>query len=235
MKSVAVMQPYFIPYLGYFQLMHACDVFIFLDDAQYVKQSWINRNRLFVGERVDYYTIPVKSHRSIARINEIILTDNHALHVNGLLRKFDRTYRKTPFFEETRDILEGVLKVDDATFSGYVGGGLGYLANKLEVTAYSKLASESSIDKGLKGQQKVLSLVESAGGDTYINLPGGRTLYKSSDFDSRGLKLRFINPHLPDRYESASSSLSRLSIIDTLAHYGVEKTITLVSDYGISQ
>jgi hypothetical protein len=235
MASAAVMQPYFIPYLGYFQLMQACDVFMFYDDAQYVKRSWMNRNRLFVGSAVDYYTIPIQAHSHTALINEIALTDEHDMHVKGLMKKFDRTYSKAQYFEETRDILDAVLKADSASFSGYVVAGLEILANRLKISFLSRLASESEIDSGLRGQEKLLSLVESVGAETYLNLPGGRTLYQSSDFTSRGLKLRFIDPHLPDRYESSTSSLSRLSIIDTLAHYGVEQTTTLVSHYEICE
>jgi hypothetical protein len=97
MKSLAIMQPYFFPYLGYWQLIHAVDRFIIYDDVNYIKGGWINRNRLLINGEPSYITVPLNQSSSNKRICDIAL-DQSSLWRNKLVKMVEMTYRKSPYF-----------------------------------------------------------------------------------------------------------------------------------------
>ena len=71
--KLAIMQPYLFPYLGYFQLIAAVDKFVFYDDVNFIKNGWINRNRLLISGKVNYITIPLSGASSFLKINQVLV------------------------------------------------------------------------------------------------------------------------------------------------------------------
>ena len=111
MKSVAIMQPYFLPYLGYFQLIHASDLFVCFDDVNYIKKGWINRNQILVNGKPHLFTIPLLGASQNKKINQIELDDFSKWRAN-FLKMIQFNYAKCSQYEHVFPWLENVL-IDD--------------------------------------------------------------------------------------------------------------------------
>ena len=106
--KVAIMQPYFFPYLGYFQLIHAADHFVFYDDVNFIKGGWINRNRILIHNQGAFLSIPCKKISSNKIINEVEVLDKENIN-RKLLRTLDLAYKKAPFYHSLFPFLENLL------------------------------------------------------------------------------------------------------------------------------
>ena len=217
------MQPYFVPYIGYFQLLHLCDTFVIHDDVQYVKQSWINRNRMLVGTTPGYYTIPVASHAATARICDVDLAPGYERTSRSLLARFETTYARAPYFGEARDLLREVLWSSASDLLSYLTSGLSLLASALGVGRPWQLASELPFEKSLTGQERVIAVARAVRCRTYINPPGGRGLYDPEVFRRAGMELRFLRPYIPDLRAASAASEAPFSVIDTIAMAGLNQ------------
>ena len=93
---LAIMQPYFMPYIGYLQLMNAVDKFVLYDDVNYINKGWINRNRILVNGQAYLFTIPLKEASQNRLINEIYLS-NDPKWKGKLLKTIEQGYKKAPF------------------------------------------------------------------------------------------------------------------------------------------
>ena len=235
MTSIGVMQPYFIPYLGYFQLIQKSDTFVIHDDAQYVKQSWINRNQLFIGQAVGYYTIPVSSHSHDSKINTLNLSNQHKKHVQSMFSRFENSYRTAPFFEEAKTIFAEVLEIESTNFVEYIVRGLSVVATALNLDFKPIMSSSLEIEPSLRGQEKVIAIAKELKADSYINLPGGRSLYSPREFSNKDLQLFFIEPNLPDFDLGNKSRIPRMSIIDRIAYCGLDEICRTVSSASLAR
>src|SRR5204862_7507391 len=91
------MQPYLFPYIGYYQLMHACDRFVVADDVTFIKQGWINRNRLLINGSAAYFTVPVRRHPADALIRDVEIDDGQGRPWRGaMLKTIANFYRRGP-------------------------------------------------------------------------------------------------------------------------------------------
>ncbi len=189
------MQPYFLPYIGYFQLMAAVDRFVILDDVNYIKGGWINRNRLPARNGTMWLTLPLVGASPNRIIREIeILPDN------GWKRAMERTVALT-YAEATEAAL--VLPLFRQWLASASGNLSAFLSGCLvDVAKYLRMAPEivytSSIHPkdGLKGPERVLDICLREGASVYVNLPGGRELYDPSVFSCAGVELHFLQPQV---------------------------------------
>lgn len=219
MTTVAVMQPYVFPYLGYYQLVHAADHFVFYDDVQFMKGGWVNRNRISNQGQPLVFTIPASGVSSTARIMDISCGVNEKFQ-KKFLRQLEQEYRKAPY-------LEPVLDLVGKTLSGPHEGNMSKLAiaSVRNVFAYLDIPLRdyvSSIShprvEGLKGAERVISVTKALGGTEYINLPGGVDLYSEAQFADAGITLRFIRDVSPAYAQFKHPFLPRLSMIDVMMH-----------------
>ena len=109
--KLAIMQPYLFPYIGYFQLIHAVDRFVVYDDVAYIKQGWINRNRILINGKASFFNVPIKNASSFALIRDTLINDHqqHARWAEKLLKTFDNAYRRAPEFARVFPMLEHVF------------------------------------------------------------------------------------------------------------------------------
>lgn len=219
MTSVAVMQPYLFPYIGYFQLIRAVDVFVIYDDVNYIRQGWINRNNILLHGKAHRWTLPVADQSSFRHINRHeIGNPEHAKR--KLLKLFESAYRKAPAFDEVYPLLEEVMAHPDANLAGFV-------ANSLRrVSAFIGLDTRFALSSGIpknpddSAQQRVIDMVRHIGGTQYCNAIGGQALYSREDFEAAGIRLNFLRTG-DVRYEQpAEEFVPCLSIIDVLMSCG---------------
>lgn len=224
---VAIMQPYFFPYIGYFQLMRAVDQFVFYDDAQYMKNGWINRNRIAIGKGETWITLPVKHSGLRTKINErhYILKEN----VEAIKRKLVAAYSSAPNFEKAYRFVSDLLDLDDSNVAVFNANLLRESAGRLGVNCQFAFSSEIAQSDGLRGEAKVIDMCKALGADHYINPIGGLELYDPQHFSEAGLRLSFLQTTV----SLAHPEGAHLSIIDILMRSGWEKARSELDRYKI--
>ncbi len=155
--SVAVMQPYFFPYLGYFQLLAHVDVFVVHDDTQYVKQSWINRNRILEHGVAAYLTLPVASGSHRQLICEKRLHEPRR-HQRKLLERIRHAYHAAPHLDSVSAFLEPLFPGDDETVASFNVRALRALQELLGLRTRLVLASERAYPRCRTAQERVIRI-----------------------------------------------------------------------------
>ena len=208
------MQPYFLPYIGYFQLIAAVDLFVIYDNIKYTKKGWINRNRMLLNGSDVTFSLPLKK-------------DSDSLHVvqrelaadfdsDKLLNKFYGAYARAPYFSQTYPLLEKIVSCEDNNLFRYIYHSLINICAHLGIGTEIRISSEIDIDLGLKGRDKVIALCQRLGGDTYINAIGGTELYVQEDFAAHGIELNFIRSKPFVYPQFGAPFVPWLSIVDVM-------------------
>lgn len=213
------MQPYFAPYLGYFQLMAAVDRFVLLDDVNFINRGWINRNRILLGGREHMVTIPLRGASQNLRINEIAL-DGQAPWRAKLAKTIEQAYRKAPYFQETMPLLRAMLDCPENGLAPFLRASLAAFHAWLELPCRLVDSASAYANQQLKGAERIMDICRQEGATVYINPPGGRELYDVAAFAAQGTELRFLKPRLQPYPQDTAEFLPGLSIIDVLMHQG---------------
>ncbi len=211
---VAIMQPYFFPYIGYFQLLASVDVFILFDNIQYTKRGWINRNRMLRNGQDTIFTLPLKGAPPFQDIcdRELAATFDR----DKLIGRFREAYRRAPYFEQTFELIERVIRHEDANLFCYLYNSLIQTCKHLGIGTKIRLSSQVAIDHTLKSQEKVLALCESMGADIYVNAIGGMGLYSRDVFRQNRIELKFLQPRPFEYAQFGAAFVPWLSIIDVM-------------------
>lgn len=219
MSRIAIMQPYFLPYLGYWQLIHAVDRFVVYDDVNYMKGGWVNRNRLLINGRPAYITLPLSDSSPHKRICDINLLASPVWR-GKLIKMVQMTYRRSPCFSEVFPVIEKLIRFDAGSLSGYLLHQLQVMAEFMEIDTEFVASSRRYGNSDLSGQARVLDICNREGASIYVNLPGGQSLYDSNEFRRAGMDLRFIAMR-PLLYKQESTEfVPYLSIVDALMAIG---------------
>lgn len=212
--SLAIMQPYFLPYIGYFQLIAAVDEFLIYDNIKYTKKGWINRNRFLLNDKDAFFTLPLLKASDDLDVVERNLAD--VFNRKKLLNQFRGAYGKAPQFEAIFPLLERIVAFEDNNLFRYIHHTVAEICAFLGIDTPITISSAVAIDPDLKGQDKVLALCKAQGAQTYINPIGGTELYDRSAFAAQGVDLKFIKA-LPFEYEQFGNTfVPWLSIVDVL-------------------
>ncbi|MGB7654892.1 MAG: WbqC family protein [Novosphingobium sp.] len=214
MSSVAIMQPYFFPYIGYFQLMAAVDLFIVYDNIKYTKKGWINRNRLLLGGKDVMFSLPLKSDSDHLDVCQRELAVDFKR--DKLLNQFIGAYRSAPRFSQTLPLLEEIVRYEDANLFRFLQHAIAKTCQHLGIETEIRVSSDIAIDHDLKNQDKVLALCEAVGASTYVNAIGGMALYSKEDFQKKGVALKFIRSKPFEYPQLGDPFVPWLSIVDVM-------------------
>jgi len=227
---LSCMQPYLFPYLGYFQLIHATDLFIVRDDVQYIKRGWINRNHLLINGKTVWFTFSLKKDSSRLLINERYFIDD-IKHVKDNFQGMLLHYTKAPYYEETSNLIKSLLAFDEKNISKFITHCLKGVCKYLNIKTHFLVASELTRDSSLKGEQAVLELNILLNANHYINAIGGIELYSPEKFAQHGIKLNFIkmNPIIYQQFKDVF--VPNLSIIDVLMFNSRDEVKDLLNEY----
>ena len=219
MKTIAIMQPYFFPYIGYWQLIHAVDRFVIYDDVNYIKGGWINRNRLLINGEPVYITVPLYQSSPYKRICDTTLQPS-TIWRNKLVKMVEITYRKAPCFAEAFPVIESLIRYEADNLADYLAHQLQMLAAFMGIKTVFVLTSRCYDNEHLSGQSRVLDICKREKASIYLNLRGGQSLYDAEIFRGSGITLRFTAIH-PLPYKQRGGEFSPyLSIIDALMEVG---------------
>lgn len=214
---VAIMQPYLLPYLGYFQLLHGVDTFVLLDDVAFINKGWINRNRLLVSGAARLFTIPLAGSSQNKLIQDLRLhPDDRARR--KLLATIRQAYRAAPEFGQVFPLVEAVLLSPEPDLTTLVLHSLtllnAYVGRPVPLVRSSALPKNDQAT----GQARIMAICQSLGASEYVNMAGGAALYSVPEFAAQGIKLTFLQPTLPPYPQGSGAFVPGLSIIDVLMH-----------------
>ena len=231
MKSIGIMQPYFMPYIGYFQLIEAVDEFIIYDNIQYTKKGWINRNRILVNGTDKYITLPLKKDSDFLDVRERCLADS--FEPQKMLRQIETAYHKAPYFRQTFELLEPIIRYSNRNLFEYIYHSVVSVCNYLGIDTPIVISFHLSYDNDLKAQEKVLAICKERKSDRYINAIGGMKLYHPEKFAKEKIELCFIQTMCREYSQMNCEFIPDLSIVDVCMFNSREKIQSMLKEYRI--
>lgn len=198
------MQPYFLPYIGYFQLINAVDVFVLYDNIKYTKKGWINRNRILLNGDADYISLPLKKDSDYLNIDRRFLSDDWDIEKAAILNRIKEAYRKAPYFNLTFEVITAILRNEDTNLFGFLYSSIKQICQYLNISTNIVLSSSISINHSLKSADKIIAICKHLNATKYINATGGQKLYSKGMFLEHGLILDFIqsNPIIYSQFKN---------------------------------
>ena len=208
------MQPYFLPYIGYWQLIAAVDAFVVYDNIKYTKKGWINRNRFLMNGAEAVFSLPLRKDSGFLDVNQRYLADSYDRE--DLLNRFREAYRKAPEFSSVMPLMEKIIRNPVANLFEYIIGSIRAVCEFLEIKTPLVVSSTIACDHSLKAAERVQAICKALGADTYVNPVGGIELYSKEGFAAQGIALKFLKA-LPFEYpQSGNPFVPWLSIFDIL-------------------
>jgi hypothetical protein len=231
--KVAIMQPYFLPYIGYFQLINAVDKFVVYDNIEYTKKGWINRNRILANGKEEFISLPISKASDFLNVNQRYLARNFENEKIKLLRKIKERYRKAPYFELGFSLSEEIFNFDNYNLFEFIFNSIQKICLYLGINTNLITSSSININHNLKSEDKVISICNSLNATTYLNSIGGQNLYVRENFKKANIDLIFIKSQ-PFSYQQFDFEfLPWLSILDVLMFNSVEGTKDFLNKYEI--
>jgi hypothetical protein len=232
-KTVGMMQPYLFPYLGYFQLITAVDIFVLGDDLQYAKESWINRNRILIEGTDKLITFPLKKGNHNLKINERLLCDDFLKVGDKMLRIIYNSYSKAPYFKNVFPLLEEIIKFPDNNLAIYAENSIRKICGYLSITTPIMRASDLCIENVVDKQDRIIKTAKKLNARICINLIGGSSLYDPAYFKLQGLELKFHRMGEIKYKQFNNNFVPLLSIIDVMMFNEVSELKEKLSIYSL--
>jgi hypothetical protein len=236
--TLAIMQPYFLPYIGYVQLLNAVDTFVFYDDVAFINRGWVNRNRLLVGGKEWLFTVPLKDASQNKTIREVRLANDPKWR-SKLLRTIEQSYRKAPHYTEVMPITErminfGATSQADLSVADYIFHSFTELTTYLGITTRLVASSTRYQNSHLRAQERIVDICRQEGATRYINPIGGTELYSQVGFDVIGCELAFMQARRATYPQlGAAEFVPWLSILDILMNTDVPTVRLLLNEFDI--
>jgi len=231
--KLAIMQPYFLPYIGYFQLVNAVDTFVIYDNIKFTKKGWFHRNRILVDGRGKMFTVPLKNSSDYLHVVQRELADSFNSESKRILRRIKAAYQKAPYYKDVMPLIELCLHRGTGNLFDFIYTSLMLLVQHLDISTEIVISSTIDINHTLRAQDKVLAICEGLSADTYINAIGGQGLYKAEAFEDRGIELLFIKAEPAEYKQFDNEFVPRLSIIDVMMFNPKGKVQECLHDYSL--
>ena len=233
-KKIAIMQPYIFPYIGYWQLINAVDTFIVLDDVNYIKKGWINRNSILVSGKSNLFTLPLVGASQNKKINKIDLLHEDKWKVK-ILKTIKNSYSKSPYFTTVFPLLEKIIHFKNVNLSEYLIYQLEEICKFLDIDTVIKSSSKIFDNQNYKGEEKIINICEKEKATLYINPIGGKDLYHKNSFSEKKVELFFLESKEINYKQFKNDFIPWLSIIDLLMFNSVEEIKTIfLTNYNLS-
>jgi hypothetical protein len=229
--TLGIMQPYFLPYIGYWQLLAAVDQFVVYDNVKYTKKGWINRNRFLRDGSDAVFTIPLKKASDFLNIVDRALTDD--FDPDAILNPLRDAYRKAPFIGEAWPVIEMIVAAPPRNLFDYLCNSIQAVATYLHIQTPLIVSSAIGIDHRLKADQKVLAICDALSAARYINSIGGRQLYSVAAFAERGIDLKFLQPRPITYRQFDERFVPSLSIVDVMMFNSKEAVRAMLGEYDL--
>jgi hypothetical protein len=229
--KLAIMQPYFFPYIGYFQLINAVDEFVIYDNIEFTKKGWINRNRILVNHKDDYISLPIKKGSDFLHVNQRFLADIWDIERKKILNRIAESYRKAPYFKNIYILLEECIMYEDRNIFNFLLHSVKTIMHFLNINTKLVISSSIPIDHQLRSDEKVMAICKERGADIYINPIGGLDLYDKAIFKKNNIKLQFQKSNNISYNQFDNDFIPWLSIIDVMMFTSLNEIKSYLSKY----
>lgn len=224
--KLGIMQPYFLPYIGYWQLIKNVDKYIVYDDVNY-RRGWINRNQILLNGKPKLFTISLKEGSQNKKINEILINDDF----NKFMKTLQFCYSKSPYFENVYALLHSICSYEDQNLGSFIFNSIQKICNYLGITTELILSSQIQINNELKGKDRILYICKQMQATEYYNAIGGQELYDKMEFVENGIDLQFVKTDAVEYKQFGSDFVPNLSIIDVLMFNSVGEVNMMLDKY----
>ena len=234
-KRVAIMQPYLFPYIGYFNLLSASDIFVFYDDVNFKKKSWINRNYINYNGNKFLFTLPLEKASQNKKINEINIFDLESFK-KSFMKNLYFAYSKTSYYEDTISYIESVFSLDFPSISNMCINSIILFCDYLNLQkTFYKSSILSPDSKNLEKSKRLIHIVNKLNSDTYINNESGSLLYNKDNFQRHNISLEFVRPIFKEYKQSNEKLIFHrgLSIIDLMMNLSKDQILNHLNSYDL--
>ena len=221
------MQPYFMKYIGYWQLMATVDTYVVYDDVNYIKGGWVSRNNILLNGQKHMFTITLNGASSNKLFNEITIKDDF----KKFSRLIESAYRKAPYYAEVSILLDKIYNYEDKSLGAFMMHSFQVVLDYLEIDTKLVLSSTIEKDNDLRGKDKVKHICHLLGAATYYNAIGGQELYDKNDFKADGIDLHFVKTELSPYPQLNNEFVLGLSMIDVLMFNSPTEVKQLLTNY----
>lgn len=229
--KIAIMQPYFCAYIGYYQLINSVDKFVICDNMQYTRRGWFNRNRILDNGNDRTFTIPLRKDKSFINVNLKYLADNSIKERIRILKQIQSLYKKAPFFSQNYPLIRRLFIQEIDNLFDFIHFSVVELCANLDIKTEIILCSSLDINHELKAQERIIEICKFLKTDSYINPIGGQELYDKEKFNNKGIDLKFIKSKKIEYAQFDHEFVPWLSIIDLLMFNDIEQIKGYLNDY----
>ena len=232
--KLAIMQPYFLPYLGYFSLIKHTDEFILFDTVQFIRHGWIERNRILKPSNGwQYIMVPLKKHSRETIIKDIEI-NNDQQWKEKILAQLQHYKKQAPYFSNVIDILNEIFSKEYATIVDLNLASLKTVCNYLGINTPIQVFSLMNIDiePANAPDEWALNICKALGNvDEYWNPPGGQSFFDRKKYENAGINLKFHSAILTDYDQKRNVFEPGLSIIDVMMFNSVDEINKMLDNY----
>lgn len=230
--KLAIMQPYFFPYLGYFQLVSAVDKFIFFDDVNFINRGWINRNNILVNGKSHLFSISLKQASQNKLIKDVEIADETGWK-ESFLKKIELAYKKAPMYNDVFPLIRNVVEQHVVRINVLAQLSIQSVCAYLKIDSVFSSSSEKYNNRELKGQSRIIDICLKENATKYFNAAGGVDLYSKEIFESHNIELSFVKPTVLEYKQYSYDFVPGLSIIDVIMFNSVDKVQAMLDKYTI--
>lgn len=230
--KIAIMQPYFFPYIGYWQLINSVDKFIIYDDVNFIMRGWINRNNILLDGKAHLFSVPLEKPSQNKLICETKLGFSEK-EKKRFLKTFQMAYKKAPYFKEFYPVLERIINYNSDDLTEFIHNSFVMTLSYLDIKKTIVRSSTIVKDHQNKAQDKIIDICNQMQTQLYINPIGGKQLYQKEAFDRKGIELKFIDTLFGNiHYKQFDFEfIQGLSFLDVLMFNSKEDVKKLLEQY----
>jgi len=230
--KLAIMQPYFFPYVGYWQLLRAVDRFVIYDDVNYIKGGWVNRNRILINGKPSYITAFL-NHASQNKLICDISMQSSPVWRNKMINSISCAYKRAPYYSKVITTIEKVVYNEMDCLSDFLAYSLRKIATLLCINTEIVTTSRAYGNNQLAGQERILDICTQESASVYINAKGGRCLYNHDEFMRKNIELKFLDSQSNPYTQRVVEFIPNLSIIDGLMEVGPRGMKKYLNNYDL--
>ncbi len=225
--KLGIMQPYFFPYIGYWQLMNVVDKYVIYDDVNFIKGGWINRNKILMNKKEKLINLQMHNASPNKLINEVeVLGD--PVYNKKLLKTLEGCYKNATYYADAFPVIENVITQDEKNLANYLEFAIRKVCEYLSIDTELIVSSTINKNNDLRGQDKVIEICKLLGADEYFNAIGGQGLYSDEDFAAQGIQLKFLKTDTIMYQQFMNEFVPNLSIIDVMMFNSKEQVKKLL-------
>lgn len=230
--KLGIMQPYFLPYIGYWQLISYVDKFVIYDDVNFIKGGWINRNRYLYQGEAKFFNIIMQGASSFKKINEIGLSDDTKSR-QKLLSTISMAYKKAPMYSEVYPLVEKIILYPETNLARFIENSIRQICSYLNIETEIIISSTVEKNPEFAKDDRVIDICKRLGASTYINAIGGQELYSFDKFRENGLELGFLKTSNIEYKQFDNDFVPGLSILDVMMFNSVTEIEKMLNSFSI--